>query len=304
MLMALAFPFLAAPAPLLDRAALSMGTRLSVHLEGPGDLAAASEAALSEADRIERACSTWRPYSAWSRLNAEGHGNLAPEWIHLLKTAKAWSGRMEGAFDPALGRLVAAWGARMGGRTPSRGELAEARRASGSAHLFLEGSVVRLTDGAWIEEGGFVKGYALDRMADTLKNRGVVSGLLNFGGQILAFGRARTVSIADPVQRDRPRFSLQLKDASLACSGDSERGRHLLDPRTGRPCEPWGEVAIVAASGFDADVLSKLFVLGPDRGLVWADAHGVAAVFIPNTGVPRLSRAFRALHPVPVPESR
>jgi thiamine biosynthesis lipoprotein len=281
-----------------------MGTRLSLRVEGQGDLAEASEAAFAEADRIERACSTWRPDSAWSCLNRDGHANLPPEWVRLLSEAKAWSTRMEGAFDPVLGRLVAAWGARLGGRTPSPEEWAQARKASGAAHLSVEGAAVVLLDGAWVEEGGFVKGYALDRMAQILKARGISSGLLDFGGQLLAFGPARCVSIADPADRGRARISLLLKNASLACSGDSERGLHLLDPRTGRPCEPWGEVAVVAGTGFEADVLSKLFVLGPERGLAWADAHGVAAAFLPKGDAPRLSRAFRDLNPTLLPEPR
>jgi len=281
-----------------------MGTRLTLHLEGPGDLGAASEAALGEATRIEGACSTWVPDSTWSRLNATGQGTLAPEWIALLTEAKAWSGRLNGAFDPVLGRLIAAWGAREGGRVPSAHEVEAARQVSGVAHLQISGDRVTLTDGAWVEGGGFVKGYALDRMAGLLKARGVTSGLLDFGGQLLVFGRPREVSIADPVSRDRARIKLQLKEASLACSGDAVRGKHLLDPRTGRPCEAWGEVAVVAARGFDADVLSKLYVLGPTDGLAWAEAHGVAAAFLPNTGAPRLSRAFRALHPVLIPETR
>lgn len=281
-----------------------MGTRLRLHLEGPGDLSAASEAAFGEASRIEGTCSTWIPGSAWSRLNATGQGNLAPEWIALLTEAKAWSGRLEGAFDPVLGRLIATWGAREGGRVPSAQEVDAARQASGVAHLQISGDRVILTDGAWVEGGGFVKGYALDRMAGLLKARGISSGLLDFGGQLLAFGRPRAVSIADPVNRDLPRIKLQLQDASLACSGDAVRGKHLLDPRRGQPCEAWGEVAVVAGRGFDADVLSKLFVLGPDAGLAWANAHGVAAAFLPNTGVPSLSRAFLALHPVLIPETR
>ncbi|MBS1766882.1 MAG: FAD:protein FMN transferase [Acidobacteria bacterium] len=299
-------PALLTPAPspargTLDREALSMGTRLSLHLEGAGDLAAASEAALQEAARIEGACSTWNPDSVWSRLNAQGHAEMDPEWAALLAQAKAWSPRMEGAFDPVLGRLVEAWGARMGGRVPSAEELANARTASGESHLMVQGDSVSLSGGAWIEEGGFVKGYALDRMKAKLVAAGVRFGWLNFGGQILAWGAPRAVSVADPLDRTRPRIALKLRDASLACSGDAVRGKHLLDPRSGRPCDPWGEVAVVAPSGFDADVLSKLFVLGPDQGLTWADAHGVAAAFLPNTGAPRLSRAFLALHPVLIP---
>lgn len=297
-------PPFATPAPALDRESLSMGTRLRVHLEGSGDLGAASASAFAEADRIEAACSTWRPDSPWSRLNAAGQADLDPEWSRLLEAAKSWSLRMGGVFDPALGRLVAAWGARSGGRVPSEAELAEARRASGAAHLQIEGRHVTLTDGAGIEEGGFVKGYALDRMKAAALRVGARSGLLDFGGQLLVWGRARSVTLADPKDRATPRLALRLKDASLACSSDAVRGAHLLDPRTGRPCEAWGEVAVVAPSGFEADVLSKLFVLGPQRGLAWADAHGAAAAFLPKVGAPTFSRAFRALHPVSIQEPR
>lgn len=296
-------PALSHPAPSLDRETLSMGTRLRLQVEGAGDLGTASEAAFEEAARIEAACSTWRPDSAWSRLNASGKADLSPEWIALLMEAKAWSGRMEGAFDPVLGRLVAVWGARQGGTKPTPDLVEAARRASGAAHLTLTETTATLSDGAWVEGGGFVKGYALDRMAKVLEARGVASGLLDFGGQLLAFGRPRRVSIAGPVHRDRARLRLQLRDASLACSGDAVRGKHLLDPRTGEPCPAWGEVAIVAPRGLDADVLSKLYVLGPQAGLAWADAHGVAAAFLPNTGAPRFSRAFRALHPVLLSEN-
>ena len=93
-------PALVAPAPALDRERLCMGTRLSLRVEGQGDLAAATEAAFAEADRIEQACSTWKPESAWSRLNAEGRAELTPEWTRLLSDAKAWSLKMDGAFDP------------------------------------------------------------------------------------------------------------------------------------------------------------------------------------------------------------
>jgi FAD:protein FMN transferase len=291
------------PQPFIDRETLSMGTRLRLQLEGSSDLAAASEAAIVESDRIEQACSTWRADSAWSRLNEAGEGVLDTEWISLLREAKAWSKRLEGAFDPVLGRLIAVWGTRLGGRLPSDEELKAARNAAGVSHLTLgPGSSIHLSDGAWLEEGGFVKGYALDRMKDKLVAAGVRSGCLDFGGQLLVWGKPRMVSVADPLDRTRSRFLLLLKEGSLACSSDSERGRHIMDPQTGHPCEPWGEVAVVAPSGLEADILSKLFVLGPDRGLTWADAHGVAAAFLPNGKAPRFSRVFLLLNPTQIQE--
>ena len=89
------------------------------------------------------------------------------------------------------------------------------------------------------------------------------------------------VEIADPRGR-RGRFglhpagSIEVRDASVSTSGDSERSRtvggerigHLLDPRYGRPARDFGSATVVAPSGLAADVLSTaFFVLGPEAGL-------------------------------------
>jgi len=292
------------PAPVMDRTALAMGTELRIHLEGNGDLDKASEAALAEAARIEAACSTWNPASSWSRLNASQGAPvvLAREWIDLLDRIQTWNLRTGGAFDPVLMALIQAWGTRGGGRTPGPEALAEARRASGSALLVLDrraGTARLLHPRAGVEEGGFLKGYALDAMR---KVSGVPVGWMDFGGQILTWGRPLTVDIADPQDRKLPRCTLALNTASLSCSGTSERGRHLLDPRSGQPCPAWGSTAVVAPDGLSADVLSTaLFVLGPVQGLVWAERHEVAAAFLLNDGQIRMTRAFLSLRPTLIP---
>ncbi len=290
--------------PAMDRTVLAMGTELRLHLEGAGDLGRASESALGESARIEAACSTWNPASTWSRLNA-AQGvpvPLAAEWMDLLGRIKAWTQRTEGAFDPVLMALMQAWGVRQGGRTPDPGTLAAARRASGAAQLDLDvgrGAARLRHPRAGIEEGGFLKGYALDAMR---KAAGVPSGWMNFGGQVLAWGRPSSVDIADPQDRQRTRCTVTLKAASLSSSGTSERGRHILDPRSGEPCPAWGSTAVVAADALSADVLSTaLYVLGPDAGPAWAERHGVAAAFFLNDGKVRMTRAFRSLHPTLIP---
>ena len=174
------------------------------------------EAALVESARIEAACSTWNAESEWSRLNATGGARLDAEWVVLLSEAKAWTEKTGGAFDPVLGRLVDSWGARRGGRVPGPEELQAAKLASGAPHLHVDCDRVELSDGAWIEEGGFLKGYALDRMKTKLEANGARSGLLDFGGQLLAWGKAIPVSVADPLDRQRPRFTFSLENASLS----------------------------------------------------------------------------------------
>ena len=287
----------------MDRTVLAMGTELRIHLEGEGDLRLTSEAALAESARIEAACSTWNPASAWSRLNAaKGQSvGLEPEWLALLAQMKAWSRRTGGAFDPTLMALMRAWRIREGGQEPAPEVLVEARRASG-AHLLevdLEGGSVRLLDPwAGLEEGGFLKGYALDRMR---KAASTTTGWIDFGGQVLTWGPKCQVFVADPCDRQVPRLGLNLQNASLSCSGTSERSRHILDPRSGLRCEAWGATAVVAPEALTADILSTaLFVLGPDKGLAWAERHDMAAAFLLNDGRVRMTRAFRALKPTQI----
>jgi thiamine biosynthesis lipoprotein len=271
----------------LERTVYAMGTSLRIDAEGPSadGLRAATEAAFRESERIEAACSTWRPDSSWSRLN-QAKGAEVPldrEWLDLLSTVLSWTRQTGGAFDPVLGALLRAWGIRTGGRTPSEEELAHARAASGARLLILdpERGVARLGHpDAALDEGGFLKGYALDRMARLLVAGGVQDAVLDFGGQLLVLGRPRAVSLSAPDDRHRATFGFVLHPGSLSSSGTSEHGRHILDPHSGLRSPAWGSVSVVASDGLTADVLSTaLYVLGPDRGLAWANAHDVAAVF-------------------------
>jgi FAD:protein FMN transferase len=301
------------PCPTLERSVYAMGTQLDLHVEGerPEQLLQATEAAVREVERIEAAGSTWRKDSAWSRFN-HAQGAVYPlgqEWTRLLAMVLEWNRRTEGAFDPVLGALIQVWGTRNGGRVPSAAELKAAREASGASLLWLNadtGDAQLRHPGASLEEGGFLKGYALDRMAEELRRAGVSAAVLNFGGQILAFGRRHRVGIAAPEARHRAGLDLWIRDASLSSSGTSEHGRHILDPASGERCPAWGSVSVVADDGLTADILSTaLFVMGPARGMRWADANGVAAVFQQAEGKSLESKAFRALranYPAPPPQ--
>ncbi len=292
------------PSGVLERRVLAMGTTFSLRLEGPEHLLeGASEGALAEVVRIEGALSTWREDSAFAALNAAGgrEVRLDREWLDLLAAALRQTERTDGCFDPVLMSLLRAWKVREGTRFPGAAALRRARAAAGVRLLSLDaaaGTARLLHPEAGVEEGAFGKGYALDCALFKLREAGVPSGLLDFGGQLLAFGPASPVSLADPKDRARPRLSLMLKEASLSTSGASERGLHILDPRTGRPRTAWGSASALAPTGFEADCLSTaLFVMGPVAGLRWASAHGVAACFLLNDGRIRMSPAFKALAP-------
>jgi thiamine biosynthesis lipoprotein len=295
----------------------AMGTALSLTVSAPTRDAAlgASEAAVRAVEAAERLLSTWRDDTPLARLNAavpRVATSVSPELFALLKRVFEWEKATGGAFNPAVGPLVKVWGLRTGGRIPDATALARARDASRpNLFTFEESSlrVTRRTRAAGIDEGAWGKGWALDRAATAMREAGAVSGLLDLGGQILAFGEEACVDVADPLERGRTVARLRLAEASASTSGNSERsvavnGRrigHLLDPRTGEPARDFGSVTVVATDGLTADVLSTaFFVLGPEEGMALSQrlrADGVVheTLFFSKSETAHASPGMRAL---------
>lgn len=233
------------------------------------------EAAFTEVARVESMLSTWRDDSELTRVNA----GAAPssELRALLDIVEQWRAKSGGAFDPHIRSLIDLWKTRADGEVPSAAAIANRDRTA-------------------IEEGAFGKGYALDRMLARVDG----DAILNFGGQLLVRG-SYEVTIADPEARQKPLYKLTLINASLSTSSGSEKTfvvdghvfTHIFDPRTGEALPPRGSVSVIAGSALLADIQSTaLYVMGVDDGLRWADANGVAALFITRDGVAHPSRAF------------
>lgn len=256
---------------------------------------AAVEPAFAEAARIESVLSTWRPESELSKLNGAARTSAMPELVELLHTVVDRSRETGGAFNPLVRPLIDAWKIRESGFLPDAETLRAALRRMDLGDITFDHAAVELSNGALVEEGGFGKGYALDRMMAVIAaTDGGASPdiVINFGGQIAVRGE-HVVSIADPAHRDRPLVTLSIRDASLSTSSGSEKtftiaGRrfsHIVDPRTGEALPPRGSVSVIDRSALRADILSTaLYVMGRDAGLRWAREHGVHAIFISESG--------------------
>jgi thiamine biosynthesis lipoprotein len=277
-----------------------MGTILEIEAFGP-DAGAAENgvaAAFRAVEQVESRLSNWRPESEISRANTGRPISLSPATWGSLTRAFALARETGGAFDPTVGAVT-------------RVDRAHARPESvGWRKARLDPRERRLSfavAGGTIDTGGFAKGEALDRALVALRSRGVLAARLNFGGQIALFGASGirnlgAISIAEP----RPGSSRELgrfraKDGSVSTSGQSEQPGHIVDPSTGAPVPFTGSVTVVAENGARADALSTaLFVLGPARGIAFADRRGITALyviprgrgwqFVPSRGFPRFRR--------------
>jgi thiamine biosynthesis lipoprotein len=293
----------ALPEDRVERRLSVMGTSLDVTVEAAdrATALAASERAVAALEGAEARLSTWRDGTELGRLNQAPPGEpvaLSAELAADLAAARRCWEETGGAFDPAVGPLVRAWGLREGGRRPSGDELRAATAATGMDGLRLDGrTAVRERKGLLLEEGGWGKGAGLaGALAALAEVPGVRRATLDLGGQIAVFSKGSVggapwkVPVADPQRRDRAVVSLTIDRGSVSTSGNSERGivvegkrlGHILSPRTGRPAPDFGSLTVWTADPLRADCLSTgLYVMGPEAALAWAASHpGVEVVVL------------------------
>ncbi|MFQ5719187.1 MAG: FAD:protein FMN transferase [Acidobacteriota bacterium] len=295
------------------RVVVAMGSPCALEVSAPSrrEGLARLEMAISAIEQVEARLSSWREDSELSRLNGATPGRrvaISGELAADLARARELSDATGGAFDPAIGRLVAAWDLRGAGRIPTAEALRVARRGSGLDLLDIDlaaRTVRRRLPGATLDAGAFGKGVGIAAAARALEEGGATRWSLDLGGQIALHGGGHPpVAVADPRARGRAAAWLDIEDVSAATSSNSERAKsvghrsvgHILDPRTGTPAGFTGSVSVVSVDPVEADALSTaLFVMGPDDGMAWAtrqgrvqalflikEAHGLCAIWTPG----------------------
>lgn len=257
--------------------------------------------AFAEAKRIENMISTWRDDTELARLNRGETHVVSFELRGLLINAMLWAKKSDNTFNPLVRPLIDVWGIRDKGAIPSKEALAAALKKTSLDNFETADSVLTLKNGAMFDEGGFGKGYAIDRMLGIMRRAGVTRVHINFGGQIGVYGEQPLVYIADPQHRDKPLVSLLLNRNSISTSSGSVKsftvdGRtftHIVDPRTGEALPPRGSVSVLDKSALWADIFSTaLYVMGPEKGLQWARDHNTIAVFVTEDGKVLTSQAL------------
>jgi thiamine biosynthesis lipoprotein len=106
--------------------------------------------------------------------------------------------------------------------------------------------------------GAIGKGFALDRMAELLRNWDCPSFLLVAGGSSILAGSPskETAGWSCGLGDDHSTQRLLLAYTSLSGSGLAVKGNHILDPRTGQPALRQSRAWALADSAAESDALS------------------------------------------------
>ncbi len=285
----------------------TMGTTYTIKLTAlPGE-ATLSELQ-SEVDqtlvRINQLMSTYLTDSELSRLNRHPNSDwfdVSPETAQVSSVALRLNRDTGGAFDPTISPLVDLWNfgpEPAAQRIPTPAEIAQTMESVGPDLLEVQVSppaIRKRKPSAQLDLSGIAKGYAVDRLAELLKHRGVEAFMIEVGGEVRVQGqrgpdRGWIIGIEAPDdQRRSLAKAVRLEDRSLATSGDyrnffvkdNVRYSHLIDPKTGSPiAHRLKSVSVIHSSCMEADALATaLIVMGPDEGYQFAVEHDLAALF-------------------------
>ncbi len=294
------------PPPRQSETELLLGTTISVTTYGrtPDGM---FESVFARVQKIEERMSTSEDDYTTTELMAvndaagEKPVEVSPDTFEVVRQAVEYSRRTEGAFDVTVGPLVSLWGIGSGAElVPSESLIEETLATVDYRRVELDPArqtIYLPEEGMGVDVGGIAKGYAADEAARILREQGVTSALLDFGGNILTVGEKPDgspwrIGIQVPdAGRGEYLGIAEVVDLSVVTSGtyeryfmyDGVRYHHILDTETGYPARKGVEsVTIITPESMRADALSTaLFVMGVERGMAYVESQpDVEALFV------------------------
>ncbi len=253
-------------------------------------------------EAVNQSMSTYIPdseLSKFNRLKAGESAQLSPGLLEVMDEALQISKQSNGAFDVTLGKAIRLWGFSEDGQIetkPSPEELNKLKQSVGYQNLALEGQTLKkLANDLEVNVSAIAKGYAVDKVAETLTGAGIEHFLIDIGGELRAKGfnankdRWR-VGVERPHLTGGVAQVVELKNASIATSGDyrnfividGEQFSHTISPDTLKPVfHKLASVSVIAPKASTADALATaILAKGEDEGVAFAEQHGIAAYFI------------------------
>lgn len=304
----------------------TMGTSWCVKLVAPAraDLHALHAAIQSQLDRVVAQMSTWETTSDISRFNraAAGTWHALPEhFLAVLSCALDIARESDGAFDPTIGPLVAAWG--FGAAQGEQEIPGDAVRADACMRVGWRNVLLQPDGRAWqaggiqLDLSAIAKGYGVDLVVDHLRELGIVAALVEVGGELRGFGSKPDgsawqvlVEASPDADEDGEPCVIVLAGGAVATSGDhwhafEQAGvsfSHTLDPRSGKPVErACSAVTVIAGDAMRADAWATAFtVMGAEAGVALANERNLAVRFVTRSGhgqVVHMSDPFRTRMP-------
>ncbi len=209
--------------------------------------------------------------------NNPQQGIPVPENLQrLIHDSKKYYRISGGLFNPALGKLIGAWGfhdhseadialiEQIKKDIPGMDDLVIRDQRAYSSNPYLQ-----------LDFGGIAKGLAIDEIQQLLVSKGINNFIINAGGDIYAGGhnmdRKWRVAIQDPFKEDVI-GSVELSPAqNIFTSGnyrryqsepDHKKRHHIINPKTGEPSLYISSATVITSDPVLADAAATTLMLG------------------------------------------
>jgi len=298
-----------------------IGTRVDVVVNG-GEIAHAVEAVHATIAAADHAYSRFREDSELSIVNRSPGRRVAisQTFASALEVALSAAAATDGLVDPSVGRAVRLTGYdrdfRLMHLDDGRPVPVRFESVPGWQQIRLDpvARTVRVPSGVEIDLDSTGKALIVDEAARAAAailpaNAGV---LVSIGGDIRVVGRPPRggwrIQLSEdsdaPSRRDVP--AVAIRDGALATSSTTVRRwrrgghilHHLIDPRTGQPCDgPLRTATVVAPDCVTANAAAACAIVLGEAAAAWLEARSLPARLVANDG----SVAYVSGWPVDLP---
>lgn len=216
--------------------------------------------------------------------------------IDLLLEARELSEATNYYFDPTMGAVLKIWHAareegmalnreNKPGKSPDIETLKKAKKYVGWQYVEIDENAQTVylnNENAALDVGAIAKGWAVEKVAQTLESKGIKHGIVNGGGNVRLIGAKATneawsvgVSNPDDINDSSVLSIVFAQSMSVVTSGDYERyfidedgnhQHHLVSPETLFPTNISRSVTITTLDSGLADVLSTAFSMVDLKG--------------------------------------
>lgn len=247
--------------------------------------------------------------------------------IDMLTFAKEMYVKTDGNVNIAMGSVLKIWHVYrnrglddpVNAELPPMDKLEEAAKHTNIEDLIIndENNTVFLKDPEMsLDVGAIAKGYAAEKIAQYLEEKGITGYLLNLGGNVRTIGMAGekswNVGIENPdtENEETPYIEfLRLQGESLVTSGsyqrfyvvNGENYHHIIDPETLMPGTKYRSVSVLTDDSGLGDAMSTaLFLMDYEDGLELVKSmENVEAMWVLPDGEQCYSDGFKAYTYIP-----
>jgi FAD:protein FMN transferase len=250
--------------------------------------------------KLEARYSRYRADSELSRINRAASQGAAltvdEETAGLLNYAQTCYQLSDGLFDISSGLLRQIWDFTRLTQLPTQAEIDRLLQRIGWDKITWQAPLLSFgVAGMELDLGGIVKEYAADRAAQLCRDSGVLSGVVNLGGDVRIIGPRPDgalwrIGLSHPLASEHLRVSLA--EGAIASSGDyqrfvmidGERYSHILNPLSGWPVRYLSAVSVVGDLCVVAGSAATIAMLKEQQGLQWLQQMGLPYFWVDAQG--------------------